>query len=314
MTTSAAECPPLLRPQPGPTTLKQTRWGGTRLAALRGAGPDAGAIGESWEFSTLPGSMSQAQGQPLQALLGEPLPFLAKLIDTAKPLSIQVHPQDDVATGRLGKEEAWVILDAAPGASLLAGVADGVDDEALHAAMLHAIENPQHDSTLISALRRIEVQRGMVVVVPAGTVHAIGPGILLAEIQQPVDCTYRLFDYGSGRPIHPEQAHAAWRVEATAEVWRPGQPARALTGQHVDLRTHGPGVHIVSADATPRLLIAVAHDEGAKVTARVGTSANAGSPCTAMMVHGDLLLHVRGELEVEVQRGAQLVTGVVRTP
>ncbi|MEM6996038.1 MAG: hypothetical protein AAF721_36360, partial [Myxococcota bacterium] len=107
-------CPPLIRPEPGPTTLKVTRWAGTRLAALRGAEDVAGAIGESWEFSTLPGSVSRACGEPLDTLLGAPLPWLAKLIDTAAPLSIQVHPTDDVVSGAPGKEEAWIILEAEP--------------------------------------------------------------------------------------------------------------------------------------------------------------------------------------------------------
>lgn len=254
----------LIRPEPGPTTLKRAPWGGRRLAALRvqeGSpaattttatdGPKAGAadepsdghalpIGESWEFSTLAGSESRAQGRALSEVLGRPLPFLAKLIDTAAPLSIQVHPEDDPASGRLGKEEAWIVLDAEPGASVLAGAADGVADRDLARAMEQAIARPERGAVLLEALRKIPVERGMVILVPAGTVHSIGAGILLAEIQQPSDCTHRLFDYGSDRPIHPEAARAAWRIEAQPRIWRPGEPGGSLQGRHLALHVQTP--------------------------------------------------------------------------
>jgi hypothetical protein len=241
----------LIRPEPGPTTLKRVPWGGRRLAALRGrgepptttaAGPnDELPIGESWEFSTLAGSESRTQGRALSEVLGGPLPFLAKLIDTAAPLSIQVHPEDDPVSGRLGKEEAWIVLDAEPGASVLAGAADGVRDDDLARAMEEAIARPERGAVLLEALRKIPVERGMVILVPAGTVHSIGAGILLAEIQQPTDCTHRLFDYGSDRPIHPEAARAAWRIDAQPRIWRPGEPSGSLQGRHLTLHVQTPG-------------------------------------------------------------------------
>lgn len=301
MSTLPVDVPPLLAPQPGPATLKGVRWGGTRLAALRGAPAGVSLpIGESWEFSTLPGAGSRALGRDLVDVLGGPLPFLAKLIDTAAPLSIQVHPHDDPARGTLGKEEAWIILDAADGAAVLAGAADGIDDRSLRDAMQVAIDDPSRDSRLIEALRRIEVSPGMVIVVPAGTVHAIGPGVLLAEIQQPVDCTYRLFDYGSGRPIHPEDAAAAWHIDAQPKVWRPGQPRTDLHGRHVSLDVRLPGVSTLDATQVPHLLVAV----GGSV--RV----HAHEPSTTITIgHGDLLLHVRGAADIEVSDGGQLVVG-----
>lgn len=255
----------LIRPEPGPTTLKGAPWGGRRLAALRAgegsptnatdgstAGPadepndgHALPIGESWEFSTLAGSESRAQGRALSEVLGRPLPFLAKLIDTAAPLSIQVHPEDDPASGRLGKEEAWIVLDAEPGASVLAGAADGVGEQDLARAMEEAIARPERGAVLLEALRRIPVERGMVILVPAGTVHSIGAGILLAEIQQPTDCTHRLFDYGSDRPIHPEASRAAWRIEAQPRIWRPGEPSGWLRGRHVALHVQTSGTSML---------------------------------------------------------------------
>jgi len=296
--------PALLRPEPGTATLKPARWGGSRLAQLRGVAQTDPPIGESWEFSTLPGSPSRALGRALSDVLGRPLPFLAKLIDTAAALSIQVHPPD--APGQLGKEEAWVVLDAVPGATLLAGVRPGVDDDGLDAGMRRAIADPTNDATLLGLLESIPVRRGSVVVVPAGTVHAIGPGILLAEIQQPVDCTYRLFDYGSGRPIHPDAARAAWRVDARPEIWHVGDPLRPLAGKHVGLALWGEGAQDIAVGTVPRLLVAV----GGDVVVRVNDGSGA-DPCEVAMKHGDLVLHVHGSLHASVAPGAMLVTGTV---
>lgn len=345
----------LIRPEPGPTTLKRAPWGGRRLAALRvqeGSpaatdGPTAGAadqtndghglpIGESWEFSTLAGSESRAQGRALSEVLGRPLPFLAKLIDTAAPLSIQVHPEDDPASGRLGKEEAWIVLDAEPGASVLAGAADGVADRDLARAMEEAIARPERGAVLLEALRKIPVERGMVILVPAGTVHSIGAGILLAEIQQPSDCTHRLFDYGSDRPIHPDASRAAWRIEAQPRIWRPGEPSGSLQGRHVALHVQTPGESLLggrdSEDGSgededggpdgrtgreakgPRLLVAVG--EGVRLSGAGDDAArdHAGGADEEgiAMAHGDLLLHLDGALRVSVDEGSLLVSGTIR--
>jgi hypothetical protein len=189
----------LLRPEPGPSTLKITRWGGRRLAALRGAGADA-TVGESWEFSTLDGHESRALGRPLSAVLGAPLPFLAKLLDTASPLSVQVHP-DDTADAP-GKEEAWVVLAADPDAHVWAGVRPGVTRKQFSDALTDG-------ARCLDLLLCHRVTPGAVLLVPARTIHAIGGGILLAEIQQPTDCTLRLHDHGSDRPIQPAEALAA---------------------------------------------------------------------------------------------------------
>ncbi len=335
----------LVRPEPGPTTLKRVPWGGRRLAALRAGherpatpagGPTDGLpIEESREFSTLPGSESRAQGRALSEVLGGPLPFLAKLIDTAAPLSIQVHPEDDPANGRLGKEEAWIVLDAEPGASVLAGAAAGVGDGELALAMEEAIARPERGTVLLEALRRIPVERGMVILVPAGTVHSIGAGILLAEIQQPTDCTHRLFDYGSDRPIHPEAARAAWRIEAQPRIWRPGEPGGSLRGRHLTLHVHTPGETTLDGVGSssrngekgsgsseeradgPRLLVAVG--EGVRLygsdpgddPAR-DDAVRASRHGIATMAHGDLLLHTSDALRVRVDEGSLLVSGTIR--
>ncbi|MBK9755419.1 MAG: class I mannose-6-phosphate isomerase [Nannocystis sp.] len=245
----------LLRPAPGPSTLKLTRWGGTRLAALRDHPDPTARVGESWEFSTLPDHTSRVGDRPLTELLGGPLPFLAKLIDTALPLSVQVHPGDTAnipdrpdRPDRPGKEEAWVILAADPGATVWAGLADTCTPADFRSAVAAG-------APLLALLRAIPVVTGSVVLVPARTVHAIGGGILLAEIQQPSDCTYRFHDHGSERPIQPREALAAVDLEQQPHVWQPGSPPATLRGRHLQLEILGPGAHRRDRPRAPTLVI-----------------------------------------------------------
>ena len=234
----------LLRPEPGPATLKITRWGGRRLAALRGAPADA-TVGESWEFSTLPGHVSRADGRPLDDILGGRLLFLAKLLDTASPLSVQIHPGDTDAAP--GKEEAWIVLAADPGACVWAGVRDGVT----HTQFADAVAA---GPACLDLLARHDVSPGAVILVPARTVHAIGGGILLAEIQQPSDTTLRFYDHGSDRPIQPNDALALLDLDARPVVWGPQDPPTTLRGRHVTLEILGPGRHDRDI-TTPTLLV-----------------------------------------------------------
>jgi hypothetical protein len=299
LTDALLDLPALIRPEPGPATCKSAPWAGERLVVLKGGSPGDARIAESWEFSTLAGSESRALGRALSDVIGRDLPFLAKLIDTAAPLSIQVHPEDDPAIGRVGKEEAWVILDAIEGADLLAGVRSGTSDDALRSAMTSAIEDPERGEGLLDVLERIPVDRGMVILVPAGTVHSIGPDILLAEIQQPVDCTYRLFDYGSDRPIQPDASSAAWRIDARPRIWRPGDPMRRIEGKHLALDIWSVGEATIEEDRVPRLLMAVGD----------GVHVSAGERMEEPIEHGQLRLHMHGPLHVRIDEGATLVTG-----
>jgi len=253
---SATSQATLLRPEPGAGTLKITRWGGHRLAALRCGEDRAGErIGESWELSTLPGRVSRARGRSLDEHLDGPLPFLAKLIDTALPLSVQVHPDD--REGAPGKEEAWMILDAEPGAQLWAGLADGVTQEKLLEAAARARANGAHEESLFALLQAHAALPGTIIVVPAGTVHAIGGGVLLAEIQQPSDCTYRIYDYSSGRQLHIDEASKTIRADAQPVLWRPGDPPRRLRAKHLDLQVLLAGEHRLEDDLTPRLVAVI---------------------------------------------------------
>jgi mannose-6-phosphate isomerase len=148
--------------------------------------------------------------------LPDRFPLLLKLLDSRDALSVQVHPDDAGAArlkeGELGKTEAWYILEADPGACIYRGVASGVD-RAEFAARLR-------EGTVGRCLKRLEVSPGEVYFLPAGTVHALGPGVRLAEIQQNSDTTFRLFDWnrvgldGKPRELHVENGLRVARLDA----------------------------------------------------------------------------------------------------
>ncbi|MBI1850388.1 MAG: class I mannose-6-phosphate isomerase [Planctomycetes bacterium] len=197
-------------------------WGGRRLATELGRSLPAGKrIGESWEVADV-GDVSSVvaagehAGRSLRAILGRgrPFPLLVKWIDAREDLSLQVHPDDRIAHvhhgSRCGKSEAWVVLRADRGARLVLGLRRGVTRRALEAACRAGRPEP--------LLREVRVRAGDVVYSPAGTVHAIGGGLLLLEVQQPSDTTYRLHDWGrvglDGKPrtLHIEHGTRAVRL------------------------------------------------------------------------------------------------------
>ncbi len=182
-------------------------WGGRRIESVLGrALPASGPVGESWEVYDRDGSSSVVAegpfaGQTLASLRGErPFPVLVKILDARETLSVQVHP-DAEAAARLSSEakaECWFVLHAEPGARVVRGLRDGCTREDLEKALL--------DGSVDRCLHSFEVRAGDTVFVPAGTVHTIGAGVLLAEVQQNSDTTYRLHDYGRGRDLHVREA------------------------------------------------------------------------------------------------------------
>jgi mannose-6-phosphate isomerase len=127
--------------------------------------------------------------------------ILVKFIFAAECLSVQVHPDDAYARkheNSRGKTEMWHILDAKPGAEILIGFRESVDRKRLRKAI--------EDGNIDKLLNRIQVSKGETYFIPAGTVHALGAGVTLCEIQQNSDVTYRLFDYGRGRELHIDKA------------------------------------------------------------------------------------------------------------
>lgn len=185
-----------------------TLWGSFRLRDLFGKAGAGEKTGETWELSAREGRMSVIEngiysGMNLIDFLskagnsvvsdeydGSGFPLLIKFIDAADRLSLQVHPNDDYASrfGELGKNEMWYIIDAEPGAEIIYGSADGVTDEKFRKALA--------DGRFENILKHIKVKPDEVYFIPAGLVHAIGAGVLIAEIQQNSDLTYRLYDYG----------------------------------------------------------------------------------------------------------------------
>jgi mannose-6-phosphate isomerase len=219
--------------------LDQKPWAGDRLAGFgfeRSAGPEpygeallthGDAIGarETGERDTL-ASLAAADptrfvGSRGAAVTGSPdlFPYLVKFIDAASDLSIQVHPDDLLAREQgeiTGKTEAWHVLAAEPGASLYLGLADGADAD----AFLTAAESGSAAAACM--LRSVPATPGTTVVIPAGTVHALGSGVLIYEVQQPSNTTYRLYDWGRLDPLgNPRELHHELGRRALRPALRP---------------------------------------------------------------------------------------------
>ena len=210
-----------------------TPWGGEGLRMLFAKEIPDTRTGESLEVSAIPGLESRdEQGRKLTdliALYGErltgpgftkPFPLLLKLLDAKDTLSVQVHPDDEYAArveNKLGKTEAWHILFAAPGAELVYGVKAGATKEALMEASLAGAQ-------VETLLRRVKVKAGETYYIPAGMVHAIGKGIILYEIQQSSDVTYRFYDWerkdekGNKRELHLQKAVDVTDVSAQLDA------------------------------------------------------------------------------------------------
>jgi len=198
-------------------------WGGRQLADYGKALPTDEPYGEAWEVhdSALVeggpyagrslGDLLAVHGSALVGegfLPGKGFPLLVKLLDAQDWLSIQVHPNDEQAHvlegDPRGKTEAWIVLEAEPGARLVIGVQPGTTSSQL--------ANAIHQGTLERLLIYAEVRSGDVLYMPAGTIHAIGPGLTIYEVQQSSDITYRLYDWGrlgldgQVRPLHIDKA------------------------------------------------------------------------------------------------------------
>lgn len=212
---------------------KDNLWGGTKLRTVFGKKCDYDIIAESWELSAHPDGQSRiSQGHYTGMLFNEYIaqlgkdalgwkcqaldrfPILIKFIDAKQPLSVQIHPDDEYALeieGEYGKNEVWYIVDCEPEASLYCGLAKESTKE--------EIKERIANNTITEILNEVKVKKGDVVFIPAGTIHAIGAGILICEIQQNSNSTYRLYDYdrrdkfGNLRELHLEKALDVVNVE-----------------------------------------------------------------------------------------------------
>lgn len=226
--------PFLLRP-----AWKDYVWGGTKLKKEYGKQFEADRIAETWECSAHPSGESVIaagvhRGLTLRQFLARfpqalgthgqkaaELPILVKLIDAEQDLSVQVHPDDSFALrheGELGKTEMWVILQADPGATLVYGFSHDVNENFVRQAI--------QKNTLLNHLQKIEVHEGDIFLIEPGTIHAIGGGVLLAEVQESSNITYRVYDYGRKdkngnlRELHIEKALAVMDFRAAKKIRR----------------------------------------------------------------------------------------------
>jgi mannose-6-phosphate isomerase len=217
-----------LEPQP-----HERLWGGQHLHAASppigeewiahglsrvGSGPFAGltidALAARYDHELL--------GTTVSSRFGTRFPLLIKLLDCADWLSVQVHPDDEqarriVGPGEFGKTEAWYFISAEPGAQIIAGVKPGVSRDELAGAI--------REGRVLEVANLLDVHDGETLLVPAGTLHALGPGLLLYEVQQASDTTYRVYDWNrpssTGRKLHIEESVEVVRSVGPAELRNP---------------------------------------------------------------------------------------------
>lgn len=266
--------------------IKRALWGGTRLenelGKATGGVPDAA---ESWEVCDLDGNVSVVQqgafaGRSLRDLMQEyapellgihralqTFPLLVKFLDAQQQLSVQVHPKAPVqlpdGSWQQGKTESWVVLDATPESRMYVGLRTGIGEKDLREAV--------RTSNFESCLHSYTPQVGDCIHLPPGTVHALGGGLLIAEIQQPSDITYRFYDWGrtdaKGRPreLHIEQSFATTNFD-TGPIHpvtpRPaeGYPDAELLvdcPHYLIVRHHGPQPLILPLDGRMHILIVI---------------------------------------------------------
>ncbi len=239
---------------------QETPWGGHALKDRFGKNTPDEITGESLEISALPGHESRVsngvyRGKTLReifALLGSQLtgsrekvfPLLLKLLDARQPLSVQVHPGDAYARcheGKSGKSEAWYILDADPGAKLVYGIDTRGED----------LRSIVASGKLEDCLHWVPVRPGDVFYIPAGTIHALGPGIRCYEIQQSSDVTYRLWDWGrTGKDGQPRELHIRQALDVSGSGALPGQAVevRKLAGGSSTLLVSDPHFRLYAVD------------------------------------------------------------------
>lgn len=201
---------------------KEIIWGGNRLKKEYNKISNLNNIAESWELTVRPDGMNTISGGKFDGLTMEKyiemngfsvvtnkaidrFPLLIKFIDAEDNLSVQVHPDDEYGlknANSLGKTEMWYIIDATPNAKLVYGLKEGVTNEMFKQAI--------NDGKVEQMLNYVPVKKGDVFFIPSGLVHAIGSGILLAEIQQNSNITYRVYDYNrKGKDGKPRELHVS---------------------------------------------------------------------------------------------------------
>lgn len=233
--------------------LKSVIWGGDRIATYKGIPTDQTAIGESWEISAVPGHVSVVDrgpltGKSLTDLIGEygaelvgadifnrfgtGFPLLIKIIDARADLSVQVHPDDELAEKRHhcpGKTEMWHIIDTAPDAKIYVGLKERITPD--------EYERRVADNSIMDVIASYDSAPGDTFFLPAGRIHAIGAGNLLAEIQETSDITYRIYDYDRrDKDGNPRQLHTAEARDAIDYTVYPDYRSRPTDSMLADCR------------------------------------------------------------------------------
>ena len=208
--------------------LKEKVWGGRSLEQFGKSLPDGVLVGESWEVAALPDTIPNGKsiidngplaGTPLE----ESFPLLIKFLDACNNLSVQVHPSTAYAANHPEahlKSEAWIILDTTPDGTIYVGLKEGTSEKMLRKAI-------QNDS-VPELLNAINVKKGECYYLPSGTCHALGGGVLVAEVQTPSDTTFRVWDWGrTGREMHVDQAMECIDFNAPEIIFEQSPPLQS---------------------------------------------------------------------------------------
>lgn len=284
---------------------KAAIWGGRRLALEWGKNGDGDNVAETWELSVREKEMAhilngEASGMSLYDYIkavgadcvyagysiDKPFPLLVKFIDAADRLSVQVHPDDIYSSEKendVGKTEMWYIVDADEGAEIVCGLKDDVSEDDFARAV--------NEGRTGDVLSSVKVKKGESYFIPAGLVHAIGKGVLIAEIQQNSDLTYRVYDYdrvgkdGQKRPLHVGKALDVTRVWSAEDI----DKEAFMRGKDVcggELLANGRYFSVVKLCIDGDALIKVTEE----------------SFCHLLCVDGDAVLRVDGE-EYAISKG-----------
>ena len=307
--------------------LKSAIWGGEKIAPLKGIVTDQTQIGESWEISGVPGNESvvdggQEDGKSLPALIkeygaslvgeenfrrfGTTFPLLVKIIDAAGDLSVQVHPDDELAAKRhnsLGKTEMWYIMDTDPDANIYAGLSQSITPDDYITLV--------NEKKIMDVVARHKSHPGDVFFLPAGRIHAIGAGNLLCEIQETSDITYRVYDFdrrdaktGLPRELHVDLAKDAINYTVyPSYVTKAGEMhdgvAELVKCSHFDVRLITVnGTKTLDLSATPSFMTltctdgncTITDDRGNTIELRRGQSALVPAMASSITLEGNATL------------------------
>ena len=290
--------------------LKNTIWGGTKIAPFKNIHTQLRKIGESWEVSGVPGNETvvsegpyagrklndlvaelkeQLVGRANYERFGNEFPLLIKFIDARDDLSIQVHPTDEIAhrQGReRGKTEMWYLMPSEPDATLLCGLRKQITPE--------EYKQMVSEKTIVDAIARYPVKEGDCFFLPAGRIHAIGSGCFLAEIQQTSDVTYRIYDFdrhddlGRPRELHTELAAESINYEVLPDYQTHYTPQKDQGVQLVECPYFTTSVYDLTEPMTIGLSGAgiVTEPDGSRFVLRAGETVLLPATTTQLTVEG----------------------------